>query len=66
MCAEQDQGDEHVDVPPPPLDEMTRLLIEWSDPPTVSYEVMQFIMLAEAYRDCCRACALEVNGEDGS
>lgn len=61
-----DPGDEHVDAPPTPIDEMTRLLIEWSDPPSCSYECFRFIMLAEAYRDCCEQCALEVNGEDGS
>lgn len=69
MIEAHDTGDEHVERPPVvvELDPLTKLLLE--DPTactTVSAEVMEFIMLAEAYRHCCHACALEVNGEDGS
>lgn len=64
-----DCGDEHRDPPPKPppaLGSIEALLAEWDDPPKCSYECMEFIMLAQAYRDCCHHCALEVNGEDGS
>lgn len=60
-----DPGDEHVDPPPVVLDPIEAFLAEL-DPPTVPYETMQMIMLAESYRDCCAECAREVNGEDGS
>lgn len=65
-----DPGDEHRDAavierPRSALDELL------DDPEfTRGHEVaghtMEMILLAEAHRHCCHACALEVNGEDGS
>lgn len=64
----RDPGDEHVDAPVvvAPIDPIGALLAEDDSVQIVAYETMRFIMLAEAYRYCCRACALEVDGEDGS
>jgi hypothetical protein len=60
-----DPGDEHVDVPPPPIDKITQLLEEFDDP-ALAEGAFWAIADAEALRSCCRACALEANGEDGS
>lgn len=68
-CREhQDDGDEHRDAPIVVVepDGISALLAEWGDVQSVSSHAMRMIMLAEAHRYCCAACAAEVDGEDGS
>lgn len=60
-----DPGDEHVDAParPNPFASLDALL---ADVPCFDEFVFWRMVEAESARDCCRGCALDVNGEDGS
>ncbi len=60
-----DPGDEHVERPPPPRDEIS-VLLEASGAECINADLFYFISLAECLRYCCAACALAANGEDGS
>jgi hypothetical protein len=61
-----DPGDEHVDATAPALSEIEQLLAEWTDISEVPWDVFLLIQYADGMRSCCRYCALEANGEDGS
>lgn len=70
-----DPGDEHMEPPPVPVvrDPIRELLEQWDlkrKPGEPSHEMdywpMMFMVRAESMRDCCQACALDANGEDGS
>lgn len=63
-----DPGDEHVD---PPLRQRTAQEIAFEELlATCTVELPEHLFWAiadaEAMRSCCKACALEANGEDGS
>lgn len=47
-------------------DVLSTLLAEWGDVSTIDWRAFEFVMLAQGMRDCCRACAAEACGEDGS
>ncbi len=71
-----DPGDEHHDAPPQPRPTIDVMLEEWEaediaagrNPRAneVSRDLFDFLVMACYMRECCAACALEANGEDGS
>lgn len=69
--SDRDVGDEDDARPPAPAphDPIRDLIDEGIADGSilqVDYDVFWFMSYAESMRDCCRTCALEANGEDGS
>lgn len=66
---DHDPGDEHGDPPPASKHPLSTLLDEMIADGVVDampLEVFELTCYHEMMRSCCRACAVEACGEDGS